>query len=93
MTSYKLIIEASFERGLKSLPPDRAKAVAKSLILFRENPELPRFRYRSLKGLSGYFIINVKHGDRIILRKDDETTYAAVDVGPHDNVYRCLNRR
>lgn len=90
---YKLIVEASFERGLKSLPPDRARAVAKSLVLFVENPELPRFHYRPLKGMLPYFIINVKHGDRIILRRDDDATYAAVDVGPHDNIYRRWNRR
>lgn len=88
----RLIVEGTFERGLLSLPPDRRKAAVKSLMLFMVEPTLPRFSFRSLKGADGYFIINAKRGDRIILRKDDETTFAAVDVGPHDNIYRRWNR-
>lgn len=84
---------ASFERALKSLPHDRATAAIKTLSLFMEEPALPRLRFRALKGLDGYFIINVKHGDRIILNKTGNETYIAVDIGPHDNVYRKWNRK
>lgn len=85
-------VEVTFERGLKSLPPDRARGAIKSLQLFMESQNLPRLRFRELKGLKGYYIISAKGGDRIILRKDDATVFAAVDVGPHDNVYRRWSR-
>lgn len=91
MTS--IITEAEFEKALKSLPPDRARAAIKTLSLFMEEPTLPRFNFRALKGLEGYFIINVKHGDRIILNKIDDDTYIASDIGPHDNIYRRWNRK
>ena len=85
-------VESTFERGLKSLPPDRARAAIKSLQLFIEAPNLPRLRFRELKGIKGFYIISSKGGDRIILRKDESDVYAAVDVGPHDNVYRRWSR-
>ncbi len=88
----KLTVEPSFIKGLKSLPPDRARAAAKSLELFMESQALPRFRYRPLQGIAGYFIINAKGGDRIILKKHAVDDYSAVDVGPHDNIYRKWNR-
>lgn len=84
---------ASFEKALKSLPPHRATAAAKTLLLFMEEPGLPRLRFRALKGLEEYFIINVKHGDRIILKKIENETYLAVDIGPHDNIYRRWDRK
>ncbi len=89
----RVTIEPSFVKGLRGLPPHRQEQASKSLILFAEQPDLPRLRFRALKGFPGYFIISANHGDRIILRKDDETTFAAVDVGPHDNVYRRYDRR
>lgn len=86
-------VEVTFEKALKSLPPHRATAAAKTLLLFTKEPGLPRLRFRALKGLEEYFIINVKHGDRIILNKIDNETYIAVDIGPHDNIYRRWDRK
>ena len=57
-----------------------------------EEPSLPSLRFRPLQKLKGYYIISSVHGDRIILRKDGDNVYSAVDVGPHDNVYRRWNR-
>lgn len=88
-----IAIEDGFKGALRSLPPDRKKAAIKSLTLFIDTPNLPRFRFRPLKGLDGHFIINAKRGDRIILRKTGEDAFAAVDVGPHDNIYRRWDRR
>jgi hypothetical protein len=82
-----------FEKALKSLPPDRGKAVMSALVKFAEEPSLPSLKFRSLESKSGYFIINPTRGDRIILRKDADDLYTVVDVGPHDNVYRRWNRR
>jgi mRNA-degrading endonuclease RelE of RelBE toxin-antitoxin system len=87
-----LRIEPSFLRAAKSLPPDRQRAVNAALVKFQKTPELPSLKFRPLKGLSGFFIINSVHGDRVILRKDDSNTFAAVDAGPHDNVYRRWTR-
>ncbi|MEH3120257.1 MAG: hypothetical protein PGN25_22420 [Methylorubrum populi] len=53
---------------------------------------MPSLRFRPLAGRVGYFIINPTRGDRIILRKDGDDLYAAVDLGPHDNVYRRWDR-
>lgn len=88
----RLTIEAGFEAGLKSLPPDRRKAAGRALLKFTEEPGLPSLRFRPLVGRLGYFIINPTRGDRIILRKDGDDLYAAVDLGPHDNVYRRWDR-
>lgn len=86
-------VEPSFEANLRSLPPDRRKRAGQALIKFMEEPGLPSLRFRSLVGRLGYFIISAGKGDRIILRKDADDLYAAVDVGPHDNVYRRWDRK
>jgi len=88
----RITVEPRFEKGLKRLPPDRAKAAAETLLKFQEEPALPRLDFRPLKGKVGHYIIDARHGDRIILRKDADDLYAAVDVGPHDNVYRRWKR-
>jgi hypothetical protein len=90
--TIRLTIEAGFEAGLRSLPPDRRKAAGRALLKFAEEPGLPSLRFRPLVGRIGYFIINPTRGDRIILRKDGDDVYAAVDLGPHDNVYRRWDR-
>ncbi len=53
---------------------------------------LPSLDFRPLAGAAGYFIIDPHSGDRIILRKNAENDFSAVDVGPHDNLYRRWNR-
>lgn len=90
--TVRVTIEPTFARALKSLPPDRQKGAAEALRKFATEPGLPSLNFRPLVGRSGYFIINPRRGDRIILRKDADDLYAAVDVGPHDNVYRRWDR-
>jgi hypothetical protein len=85
--------EASFLAEARRLPPNRKQAVITALDKFRKEPALPSLKFRPLEGHRGYFIINAVHGDRIILRKDADDLFAAVDVGPHDNVYRRWDRR
>lgn len=89
----RVTIEPSFVRALKRLPPDRAKAAAATIERFMLEPALPRLDFRPLKSNPGYFIVDARRGDRLILRKDEEDLYAAVDIGPHDNIYRRWNRR
>jgi mRNA-degrading endonuclease RelE of RelBE toxin-antitoxin system len=89
----KITVEESFKRGLKQLPPDRRRRASAALVKFIETPDLPGLAFRPLAKMSGFYIIDINRGDRIILRKDAEDIYAAVDVGPHDNVYRRWNRR
>jgi hypothetical protein len=81
----RVIIEASFLKEARKLPSDRARAIRRCVEKFQLEPKLPSLKFRPLLGVPGYFIINSIHGDRVILRKDDEKTYAAVDTGPHDN--------
>jgi hypothetical protein len=88
----RIAVQPSFDGALKRLPPDRAKAATQSLVKFMAEPALPRLRFRPLEGKSGYYIIDAKRGDRIILRKEADDLYSAVDVGPHDHVYRRWNR-
>lgn len=88
----RVTVAPSFGKALQRLPPDRARAAAESLVKFSDEPALPRLDFRPLKGKSGTFIIDGKRGDRIVLRKIADDHYAAVDVGPHDNVYRRWNR-
>lgn len=89
-----------FERGLKGLPPNRKEAAITALRRFMAEPALPSLKFRPLAGKKDHFIISSVHGDRIILRREDEEmdaeagqTFTAVDVGPHDNVYRRWNRK
>lgn len=89
----RLTIEDSFTAGLRSLPPDRRKAAGRATLKFVEEPGLPSLRFRPLAGPAGYFIISAGKGDRVILRKDADDLFAAVDVGPHDNVYQRWDRK
>ena len=85
--------EATYLDAARKLPPDRKKAANAALVKFMSEPALPGLKFRPLESKKGFFIISSAHGDRIILRKDADDLYAAVDVGPHDNVYRRWNRR
>lgn len=88
----RITVLPSFEAGLRNLPPDRKRAAGRALVKFAEEPNLPSLRLRAFAGRSGYYLINPNQGDRILLRKDGDDLYAAVDVGPHDNVLRRGNR-
>lgn len=88
----KVSVEPSFIAEAKRLPPDRQRAVAATLVKFQEAMTLPSLNFRQLKGRPGHFIIDAKRGDRIILRQDGPETFSAVDVGPHENVYRRWDR-
>jgi mRNA-degrading endonuclease RelE of RelBE toxin-antitoxin system len=85
-------IDEEFSRVVRKLPPDRRESAIAALKKFMRSPELPALKFRPLKRMKDHFIINAHHGDRIILKRIDETTYRAVEVGPHDNVYRRMNR-
>lgn len=88
----QVFLPEAFLKAFKKLPPHRQQAVRDSIRKFGIEPATPGLRFRSLQGAPGYFIINGAHGDRIILRREDETSYSAVDAGPHDNVLRRWNR-
>lgn len=88
----RLAVEDSYVRELRKLPPDRARAANESLVKFVAEPALGSLNFRPLRGAAGYFLINGRRGDRIVLRREAEDGYAAVDVGPHDNVLRRWNR-
>ncbi len=83
----------SFAKALKGLPPHRQKAAARALGKFMTDPILPSLDFRPLAGAPSYHIIDPGSGDRIILRQVAGDAFEAVDVGPHDNVYRAWNRR
>lgn len=87
----QITIKNSFLAALKSLPPRRAQKATKTLGKFMASPGLRSLKFRRLKGSEEHWIIN-SDGDRVILRKEAEELYAAVDVGPHDNVYRRWDR-
>ena len=89
----KIVVEDNFKVEARKLPPNRRTAAINALAKFMQEPALPSLKFRPLATKSGYFIISSAHGDRIILRKLDDNVFAAVDVGPHDNVYRRWNRR
>lgn len=89
----RVTVEKSFLDEAKKLPPDRRKAASATLTKFMTEPALTSLRFRPLERVKGFFIVSSAHGDRIILRRDGDDLYAAVDVGPHDNVYRRWNRR
>jgi hypothetical protein len=84
--------ERSFVRRLRKLPPDREKAARAALAKFMQDATRAGLNFRPLAGSPEHFIINSAHGDRIILRRDEADLYAAVDVGPHDNLYRRWDR-
>lgn len=84
--------DEEFWRALTSLPPDRQKRALTALHKFEAAPALPALAFRGLKGAPGYCIIDCARGDRIILQKVSDGHFIAVDVGPHDNVYRRWDR-
>lgn len=88
----RITVLPSFDDGLRSLAPDRRRAAARALIKFAEEPSLPSLHFRAFAGRAGYYLINPNRGDRILLRKEADDLYVAVDVGPHDNVLRRGNR-
>jgi hypothetical protein len=90
--TINLAFERTYVDAARKLPPDRRKAASEALVKFAREPALPSLKFRPLKGLAGHFIISAHRGDRIILRRDGPDSYAAIDVGPHDNVYRRMNR-
>ena len=83
----------AFIKALKGLPPNRQDAAISALSRFQAEPALPGLKFRPLAGKPGFFIISSVHGDRIILCRDEAEVYSAVEVGPHDNIYRRWNRR
>ena len=88
----KVYPEKTFIKALKKLPPDRSKAAVNSLAKFSEEPSTNSLRFRRLEGTNCFYIINGKHGDRIILRQNSEVHYSAIDVAPHDTIYKKWNR-
>lgn len=85
--------EPAFRKALRTLPPDRAEGAIAALERFIVDSSRAGLDFRALRRRAGHYIINARHGDRIILRKDGDDLFAAVDVGPHDNIYRRWNRR
>ena len=88
----KISVDQTFIAALKRLPPDRAKAARNGLVKFQNAPNLPHLYFRPLEGWTGFFNIDPRRGDRIILRREADDRHVAVDVGPHDNVYRRRDR-
>ncbi|MGU3449672.1 type II toxin-antitoxin system RelE family toxin [Methylobacterium sp. 391_Methyba4] len=82
----------AFKKALDRLPPHRKRGAVRALAKFSATPDLPSLDFRSLAGAPGYHIIDPQSGDRIILRKVEDDHFEAVDVGPHDNIYRRWNR-
>ncbi|WP_139342613.1 hypothetical protein [Methylobacterium radiotolerans] len=91
--TVRVIPEREFIKAVERASPDRKDAARETLVKFAREPALPRLDFRPLKGKPGFFLIDGRRGDRIVLRKDAEDLFAAVDYGPHDNVYRRWNRR
>lgn len=80
-----------FTKNLKALSRLSQEKALRALKLFMEHPEANSLRFRRLAGMSDHFIISTGRGDRLILRKLDDSSFVAVDVGPHD-MYREWNR-
>lgn len=89
----RVVSTKAFVKALKGLPPNRQEAAIVALTRFQNEPALPGLKFRPLAGKASHFIISSVHGDRIILFKDEVGAFQAVDVGPHDNVYRRWNRK
>ncbi|XYD06699.1 hypothetical protein R1A27_15960 [Methylobacterium sp. NMS12] len=63
------------------------------ILSLQQVSSLPSLRFRAFEGgRPGYYLTNPNRGDRILLRKEADDLYVAVDVGPHDNVLRRWNR-
>ena len=81
----------AFVARLKALVPGRRTAAISGLRLFMRKPNDITLKLRPLKSIDGYWIINSSRGDRIILRREADDLYAAVDVGGHE-VYERWDR-
>lgn len=83
----------TFLKEHKRLPPDRQKAITSAISRFMEDPSRAGLDFRPLAGKRDHFIIDGAHGDRVILRRESATVFTAVDVGPHNSIYRRMKRR
>ena len=91
--TVRVTVEERFTLALKSLPHDRQKGAIRALAKFATTPNLPGLKLHILRNARNCWIIYVNDkGDRIILRKLADDHYVALDVGPHDNVYRRWDR-
>lgn len=88
----RITISGRFVKGLRALPPDRQRRASDALKKFMNDASIRSLDFRPLRGLQDIFIIDANSGDRIILKRIAPDIYEALDVGPHDNVYRRWNR-
>lgn len=73
----------AFTEALGKMSSGRQRMAVDRLAAFVRNPADPELRLRELRCAPGYWLINSTRGDRIILRKEADDLYAAVDVGGH----------
>ena len=85
-------VAETFEEAIQSLSKEQRQKAWDALMKFSKAPQRPGLNWRRLRGAPGHWVINFGSGYRIVLRQDDEETFAAIDVGPHDDLYRRWNR-
>jgi hypothetical protein len=72
--TVRITVTRRFEAALKGLPPERAKRASTALVLFMEEPRLPRLNFRALSGSPGHFIVNAVAGIESSFARRAKTT-------------------
>jgi hypothetical protein len=80
----RIRITDSFLTALRGLSEGRRAWIIGRLEMFQANATDKVLRLRPLRCLDGHFIIDSVRYDRIILRREAEDLYAAVDCGGHE---------
>lgn len=92
MTPVEITTALTFVEALRALSVGRQDAAIGRLYQFQRHPHDPALKLRPLRCAPGHWIINSRHGDRIILREAGENRFVAVDVGGHE-MYDVWERR
>lgn len=74
----------AFSDRLRLLSEGRREHIINRLVWFQQRPDDPSLRLRDLRCAPGHYLIDSVRGDRIVLRRDADGVYVAVDCGGHE---------
>lgn len=86
------MVQVDFDKGFfksvkKRLPHDMQAKVADTLATFMREPTHPGLNLEPIINRSGYYSIRINRQWRMLLRKEAENHFTAIEVGTHA-IYR-----
>ncbi|SNY93442.1 mRNA-degrading endonuclease RelE, toxin component of the RelBE toxin-antitoxin system [Cohaesibacter sp. ES.047] len=81
-----------FVSAFKKLSQQQQKRLTETVKKLSTDPDHPGLRRHKFKGLRDCWTIRSGRSDRLVILQIHQTRFRLLDVGPHDAVYRRLNR-